>query len=112
MNRKCAPIILAVLSLIFLFSLNPRASRADDLDDGISIDDSITDYDKIKVGLNLRYIKRSAISKASVRGDSTTTTSLEGADVVQGGVIVKPGGETGDIIIIYEGKDNDIINSN
>lgn len=76
-----------------------------DLDDGIPLDDSIRNYDELKKPLNKSYIKRKAKSTADfskANGYDITEDSVIGI----GNVVIQPGSEVDDIVIIIEGLDD------
>jgi len=96
---------LIFFAVCFLF-LSPAAGYCgDDLDDGIPIDDSISNYDELKRPLNKSYIKRRAKSMADI--SAADGCSFEYDDYVVGiGNIFAPGAEFDDIVIIIEGLDD------
>ncbi len=75
------------------------------MNDGIGLDDTkMAKYDSLDPDMNLRFIKLKVKTKEN-QNDSSKTS--ETGDAVQGGVIIKAGATVnGDIIVIYEGKDN------
>ncbi len=104
--------LLILAGLFISMALFANHCQADDLKDGISIDENINKYGKLKLDQNIRYIKLEAMSRARIkkRDINDMVTSGTGGDIVQGGVIVKPGAKTGDITVIYNGSDNTLIN--
>ena len=99
-------VVLELLLLIVLVAV-PTFSRADDLDDGIPIDDSLMEYDQIgdSVEPNYAYIALRAQSDAASRSDK----QLDGLTSDQGSmvnsVILEAGSRVqGNIIIIDQSK--------
>jgi hypothetical protein len=107
--NRCFLILTALFISMALFA---NYCQANDLKDGISIDENITKYGKLKLDQNIRYIKLEAMSRARIkkRDINEMVTTSTGGDIVQGGVIVKPGAKTGDITVIYNGSNNTLIN--
>ncbi|MDM8556579.1 hypothetical protein QUF75_17780 [Desulfococcaceae bacterium HSG7] len=105
---------LLILTALFI-SITSLATycHANDLKDGISIDENITKYEKLELDQNIRYIKLDAMSRARIKkrdiNDMVTSGTNSGGDIAQGGVIVKPGAKTGDITVIYNGSNNTVV---
>ncbi len=102
---------ILTFTAIFALSMLPGAlAWADDFDDGMAIGEDIAADDQIsKPDKNIRFIIMKAKSQQGQASSGVTTTSEDG-DVVQGGAIVKPGAEVkGDIIVIYDGKNNVVV---
>jgi hypothetical protein len=106
--KKFTLIGILIIGITASQTLIEGICHASDLDDGITADDPISKYDAIKVELNRSFIKRDAKARAKMKKRDENNMSRT-SDAVQGGVIVKPGGEIGDVIIIYEGQDNTVI---
>lgn len=90
------------LVMIFLLAacLNTYAG---DLDDGIEADDKIEAWDTIdRPGINISYIKRSAMASAANGGGAYYYGN---GDIAIGGFINQPGAEVGDVTIIFDGED-------
>lgn len=92
-----------VLIVLMATCLNAHAG---DLDDDIELDEKIEKYDTLdQPGLNIEYIKRSA--KASVAGDRDA--AAKSGDTAVGGFINQPGAEAGDVTIIFNGEDINVV---
>jgi len=94
--------IMIIMALSIVFNAN-RLCLGNDFDDGISIDDKITDT--LKSSTNLKFVMLKA--KARAKGDSDN--NLTGSDSIKNGslnsVLIGPGSNVnGDIYIIDESK--------
>jgi hypothetical protein len=84
--------------------------NADDLDDGIPIDDKIEDYDKLTKDQRLLFRERHARTRLALREEKDTLLTEDDTSwAIQGSIILGPGAKTGDIILIYEGNNNNVI---
>ncbi len=101
-------VILLLAALPVLLSAAAcRMARADDLDDGIPIDDSIEKYDQIgdHVDTNFSYLSLRARSEAAVRSSDAGTIVRESDNSLLNSVVLKPGATVqGDIIIIDQSR--------
>jgi len=96
-------ITATLLTLLFLAAFSPVvSSRADDLDDGIAIDDGVQSYDQIgKSSQNFSYLAQRARSKAASGGGRVLTPD----NGILNSVVLESGAEiNGDIIIIDDSK--------
>ena len=95
---------LRVLVFLLAFSCTIFPCRADDLNDGIEIDDGVDKYSEINTPKkNFSYLAQRARSKAS-SGASNIISSKEGA---LNSVLIEPGARlNGDIVIIDQSKGN------
>ena len=99
-------VVLELLLLIVLVAV-PTFSRADDLDDGIPIDDSLMEYDQIgdSVEPNYAYIALRAQSDAASRSDKQLDGLISDQGSMVNSVILEAGSRVqGDIIIIDQSK--------
>jgi len=81
--------------------------RADDLDDGIAIDDSSMEYDQIgdSIEPNYSYIALRAQSDVAARSDTGTDDLVTGEGSLLNSVILEAGATVqGDIYIIDQSK--------
>ncbi|HHD64240.1 MAG TPA: hypothetical protein ENK96_07760 [Desulfobulbaceae bacterium] len=96
----------------FLFAMLSCGSfwapcRADDLDDGIAIDDSLIEYDQIgdSIEPNYSYIALRAQSNVAARSDAGTDDLVTGEGSVLNSVILEAGATVqGDIYIIDQSR--------
>ena len=94
---------LAAPALALVLVLLAAPGRADDLDDGIPVDDNILLYSEIgnHADLNFSYLSQRARSKAS----TGVGEAVVGKDAALNSVILEPGAQVnGDIIIIDQSK--------
>ncbi len=92
-----------LMCLLFLAAFSPVIScRADDQDDGITIDDTVGSYDQInKSSQNFSYLAQRARSKAASGGGNVLTSD----NGILNSVILESGAKiNGDIIIIDDSK--------
>lgn len=104
---------LLIVICVFAFSSDPLLianSLGSDFNDGIC-DDAISTSDDLNREVNMSFIKRNAKAKAASKvNDYGRTAGV--SDVVQGGAIIKDGANVeGDVIVIYTGNRNTVINS-
>ncbi len=103
--RRTALVFL--VSLVLLTCGGVCRARADDLDDGIPIDDSINKYDQIgdHVETNFSYLSLRARSEAETRSGDTDTIVRKSDNSLLNSVVLKPGATVqGDIIIIDQSR--------
>ena len=100
-------VVLELLLLIVLVAV-PTFSRADDLDDGIPIDDSLMEYDQIgdSVEPNYAFIALRAESNAAARTDDKKIDGLisDQGSMVNSVVLEAGSSVQGDIIIIDQSR--------
>ena len=97
------PCLAALAFTLALVALAPAPGRADDLDDGIPVDDNIMQYSEIgnRADLNFSYLSQRARSRAA----SGVDDAVVARDGALNSVIVEAGAElNGDIIIIDDSK--------
>lgn len=100
--------IIFILCVVFL-DADQEICLADDLDDGIPIDDHISEYDQIgdSIDKNYSYVALRVQSDAAARSESDETTDEHYMDEgsVLNSVILQAGSKVqGDIIIIDQSK--------
>lgn len=100
--------VIVLVCGFLLLGLNFTHAEANDLNDGIGLDDStIAKYDSLDPDMNKRFIKMMVKAKEN---QNDSAKALVAGDAVQGGVIIKAGAQVnGDIIVVYEGKDNIVL---
>lgn len=104
-------LIFKILILLFIgLAATAGDCFANDLNDGITIDDGIPGAGSIdKVDQNISYIITKALSKSG-KADTTVINVNKQGDINQGSIILEPGAEADEIILIYEGDNNTLIN--
>jgi len=106
MKSKRIYIIIAILGICIFNIANALAES--DLDDGIPMDDSIKKHDTIKEkDININYIMMKAKSDARRNGENVSDSNGSmGSAIIKEGARVK-----GDVIIIFEGDHNTVVNT-
>ena len=101
--------LLCILVILSSFTWSPvwTTCLADDLDDGIPIDDSIAEYDQIgdSIEHNYSYIALRTQSDAAARSEEGESDQYINEGSVLNSVILQAGSEVqGDIIIIDQSR--------
>lgn len=92
---------------MLLYCIAWTPCHADDLDDGIPIDDSLTEYDQIgdSIEPNYSYIALRAQSDVAARSDAETNDLVTNEGSVLNSVILEAGATVqGDIFIIDQSR--------
>ena len=100
------PNIIFILCIMFL-AVNAPSCPADDLDDGIPIDDNISEYDQIgdSIDRNYSYIALRVQSDAAARLSEEANEQYLDEGSILNSVILQAGAKVqGDIIIIDQSR--------
>ncbi len=100
-----------LVSVLFFPVCSFGEEPASDLDDGISLDDPIEDYDELKKDVNISFIVRDAKNDSNYyKNFGHRRTGKDQPEVTGMGVVnVQPGAKVDSIINIFEGDNNTVI---
>ncbi len=107
-------LLLSVFMIVAAFAAPCHAQENSDLDDGITPDDAVTEYDNLKKDINICYIVRRSIAHMSRLEDPDGRVDHENGeyDAGLGNVIIFPGASIhGSVYNVFSGNDATVLDT-